>query len=80
MTNEDSSPTLIEGPIQDLTATNKETDMSTMQAAIDAKASGQTISGAALAEIIARSPQHDGAGGPGRTDTTPTRQRQVGLG
>lgn len=53
--------------------------MSTMEAAMAAKASGQVLTGDALAEIIARMPS-DGNTGPGGTDTQSRRQRQVGLG
>lgn len=52
--------------------------MTTMTAAMAAKASGEVLTGTALDDIIARIPSDAGRGG--NTETNPQRQRQVGLG
>ena len=53
--------------------------MSTMEAALAAKANGEVLVGDALKDFIARTPP-DADRGPGKVSTEPTRQRQVGLG
>ena len=54
--------------------------MSTLEAAMAAKADGQVLTGPMLDDLIKRSAAETGRSGVGALDTNPQRQRQVGLG